>query len=161
MVEGSEKTDKRKIEVQNQQIILFDSNEIAWRVKYEDIAVVGEMTNDSGPWFDDHFLILVLREFNSEVKWYEISSDVNGFEHAMKNLSTLLKISLELRLVNITNFESVVLWPQEIQGMKLFRFNRKTHNNIFEGFYRLFFPQIEQEIADSVKSFILSQSLKE
>lgn len=90
----------------------------AWEVTPEEILVVGELTDTSGPHADDYWLCIVI----APDRWFDGSFYAVGRAEADNWLSTKLGRHLEYRLVNSTSLRSHVMWPPALQGLSLFEF---------------------------------------
>ena len=91
---------------------------VAWSIDVRAIRVLGEATDESGPFGDDWKLCVVTQPGS----WIELSmyaDDVNG---ALDWLESQLGAPVDLRLGNSTSLASRVLWPPELAGRPLFEF---------------------------------------
>ena len=80
-----------------------------------EVRLIGESTDQSGPYVDDWFLCLVAPHH-----WYELSVYSDGFQDFLKALSAYLGEELELKLYNSADFKSRILWPSSVRGEPLF-----------------------------------------
>lgn len=101
--------------------MLYSSNSYqSWQIGLNDIKVIGEFTNEDGPYCEDHFLVFV-----TDAKgWHELPFGADGFSAAITQLQRRFGGNLEPRLSFTTSFDSAVLWPFEMKGKKLFHFPR-------------------------------------
>lgn len=90
-----------------------------WRLPAESIRLVGEFTNQSGPFLDDYFLLFFK---HGEDGWHEASFYAEGREETMDALARRLPGMAALELSSSADFNSRVLWPKEWRGQPLFDF---------------------------------------
>ncbi len=89
-----------------------------WELPLSDVRVIGEMTNDHGPFADDYSFCFAT-EAN---RWYEGSFYAEGSEGFLKSLVNHLGCDLPLRLIGSTDYDSNVLWPPHLAGRPMFAF---------------------------------------
>ena len=90
-----------------------------WTLRLDAIAVIGEATNQSGPWGVDHILCIVT---DRGARWYEVPSSATGADDLLGWLGKKLSATLDWKLVTSTDFTSQVLWPAVLRGQLLFEF---------------------------------------
>ena len=93
-----------------------------WRTPLSAVKVIGELTNQSGPWGDDYLLALVTDENGS---WFEASFYAEGANEFLVSLSTRLGDQLQWSLCNATEFRSRVMWPPQLAGSPMFEFREE------------------------------------
>lgn len=91
---------------------------VSWELPIAVVRVIGEATNDHGPFFDDYFFCFATDANN----WYEASFYAKGRAEFLESLSKVLECELELKLVGKTDYESNVLWPPHLAGAKMFSY---------------------------------------
>lgn len=92
-----------------------------------DTVVVGEYTNSDGPWFDDWFLVLVMKDGS----WYSISRYAKNIEAATVYLSKKFETDIKAcSLVNSTSWNSAVLYPAQLKGKPLFNSPSELANEV-------------------------------
>ncbi len=89
-----------------------------WELPVTAVRVIGEATNDHGPFLDDYFLCFVASTEN----WYEASFYAGGREEFLKSLDNVLGSRLEMKLVGSTDWDSNILWPPHLAGLKMFSY---------------------------------------
>lgn len=89
-----------------------------WEIPISNIRVIGEATNDHGPYLDDYFLCFA----TDANHWYEASFYAPNRDEFLKSLENEIGTELELKLVTSTNYDSNVLWPPHLAGMKMFSY---------------------------------------
>ena len=88
---------------------------VTWDIAIADIAVIGEYTNQNGPFSDDYFLAFIGR---GSTEWYEASFYARGRDDALKGLASQLGTNLVCELCNSTDFRSRVMWPPALAGRR-------------------------------------------
>lgn len=89
-----------------------------WELAISDVRIVGEMTNNAGPFDDDYSLCFAAGADG----WYDASFYAEGREEFLQSLAMALQCELPLRLVGSTDFDSNVLWPPHLAGKPMFLF---------------------------------------
>jgi len=89
-----------------------------WELPISSIRVIGEATNQNGPFLDDYFLCFAV----GPDCWYEASFYAEGREQFLISLASRLGHPLVLRLVCSADFDSSVLWPPHLAGRPMFSF---------------------------------------
>ncbi|MFK7788634.1 MAG: hypothetical protein AB8C95_03945 [Phycisphaeraceae bacterium] len=85
------------------------------------VRLIGEFTTDNGPLIDDYFLCLAIDHDG----WYEISNYAQGIENFKEQLQQQLGTEFAPKLVCSTKFASNVLWPSNLAGEPMFKFEAK------------------------------------
>ena len=88
------------------------------RVHIDDVLVIGEYTNSSGPWFDDWFLTFVTKDG----QWQSIPMYADNINQLFDILCTKFDPDLrENSLTGSTSWDSAILYPISLRGKKLFK----------------------------------------
>ena len=103
-----------------------------------DLAVVGESTDQNGPYVEDWHLCLGDRS-----DWTEIPVSALGFETFLEELSLKLGFPPKLKLGNSADFKSRVMWPLTLADKPLFSYRKK-----------LFGLSVHQEYSPEVWTFL-------
>jgi hypothetical protein len=103
----------------------YRDGRFTWDVAIADIAVLGEYTNQNGPFSDDHFLAFIGR---GSTEWYEASFYARGRDDALKGLASQLGTNLVCALCNSTDFRSRVMWPPALAELEMFHWTSKLFN---------------------------------
>ncbi|MCX6954518.1 MAG: hypothetical protein NTV51_20385 [Verrucomicrobia bacterium] len=93
----------------------------SWSVQFDSISIIGEYTNQNGPYLDDYFLIFV---GESRQEWWEASFYADGRDPTLSALERTFPGVSQLGLCGSTSFESHVLWPPKHHGKPLFVFSK-------------------------------------
>jgi len=89
-----------------------------WELPLSDVRVIGEVTNDHGPFVDDYSICFA----TAADRWYEASLYAEGREEFLKSVAIVLGCNLSMRLVGSTDYDSNVLWPPHLAGRPMFSF---------------------------------------
>ena len=112
--------DLGRVHLADDTIVYCSESYPSWKIGLNEIQVIGEFTNENGPYCQDHFLAFV-----ADVKsCHELPCGAHGFSAMKGQLERHLNGHLELQLIFTTTFESAVLWPFEMKGQRLFHFSR-------------------------------------
>jgi len=89
-----------------------------WAIPVSTVRLIGETTNDHGPFLDDYALCFV----TTADCWYEASFYAEGRDEFLASLSSILGCELVLRLVGSTDYDSNVIWPPDLAGSPMLSF---------------------------------------
>ena len=107
------KQDSGSITVEGDVLVWRDGEEVI----ISDTVVVGEYTTSDGPWFDDWFLVLVMKDGS----WHSISQYAKNIEAVIAYLNKKFQADIvACSLVSSTSWNSVVLYPAHLKGKPLF-----------------------------------------
>ena len=107
-----------KLELCNLTISYQVDGKTKWEILVADLRVIGELTNDHGPYLDDYFICFA----TDSNAWYEASFYADGREEFLKALEVMLGCELRTRLVWSTEYASNILWPLHLAGTEMFSF---------------------------------------
>jgi hypothetical protein len=91
----------------------------SWDLPVAEVRIVGEATNQSGPFADDYFLCFA----TGPGMWLEASYYAKGCDEFLRVLAARLGGPLEVGLCHSTDFASRVLWPPSLAGQPMFRYD--------------------------------------
>lgn len=94
---------------------------VFWSLPIPSIALIAEYTTNKGPQCDDYFLVFVTIEKDT-FYFHAASFYAAGRDETLAALKKLLGSTFELELNGSTEWDSHVMWPQEIAGNKYFQF---------------------------------------
>jgi len=103
-----------------------DGSEL-WSLPLSRVKVIGDMTNDHGPFGDDWFLCLS----TGNVPWYEFPVYTEGFDKFAADLTSFLGTNGWPALAGSTDYASNVIWPPELAGKPMFKFVDDVPDNWF------------------------------
>ena len=118
--------------------------------KNDPVTIVGEYTTPSGPYFDDHFLVIILRSG----KMLEYPSQKS--ECAIPILENILGIKINFRLSNRTDAASRVLFPIAFAEHPLFDFKTeiKGFHNLLKIIRHLGATEISMQITKELEEYL-------
>lgn len=118
---------KKRLLRLNIPTISFDSERIAWEfpdgdtrsLQWNNIALIGYVTYDVGPWQDDWYLVFI--DHAGRWHWACLCSAWPGAEILANHVNQMDGVVLGEKgtLVNSTKDDSVVVWPAERAGETL------------------------------------------
>ena len=136
--------DSGKIALDGETIKYTSTTYGNWELELSQILVIGESTNQNGPFTDDYFFCFATGPW----MWREASFYAEGTEEFLKALSERLGIEIRLELISSTDFASRVLWPAGLVGKPMFRF--------VEVPFRSWTERIDQTYSDVVQRVLRS-----
>lgn len=89
-----------------------------WDLPVEAIRLIGEWTDEAGPFADDYFLVFAA----GTGPWRSASFYAEGMLQALLDLEAPLGESLRTGLAGSTRLASRVIYPRELTGRPLLRF---------------------------------------
>jgi hypothetical protein len=88
-----------------------------WELPISEITIIGEYTNEDGPFADDYFIAFLT---DAEPGWLEASFYGEGRDSMLEELSRVLGSDLSCGLAHSTTFTSRILWPEHKKSRELF-----------------------------------------
>ncbi|MBC8095918.1 MAG: hypothetical protein H7Y43_08905 [Akkermansiaceae bacterium] len=118
-----------------------------WRVPIADIRVIGEFTNNEGPYGDDYFLVFITPDQQFEASFY-----AEGRDALLDALGHKLDYNLQTGLCNSTSLASRVLWPAHFAGHPLFdNVPEECAGNIFGRLRQRVLPRVQMQFTEEVR----------
>jgi len=108
-----------------------------------EIHIIGECTNQNGPFVDDYFLCFV----TDLSGWYEASFYAAGRDKFLSSLGERLGVHLELTLVASTDFASRILWPTTLTGQPLFDYRPEKPTGFWSRLRLGWWPRMIQTLS--------------
>ncbi|MCF7956681.1 MAG: hypothetical protein K9M75_12835 [Phycisphaerae bacterium] len=96
-------------------------DQVTWELAVSEIKVIGEYTNQNGPFADDYFYVFIT---NLDV-WYEASFYAHGRDSFFRKLGAELHQELHGTLVASADFNSNIIWPPSLAGKEMFEFRKE------------------------------------
>jgi hypothetical protein len=87
-----------------------------WTIRVDDIRIIGEATNQNGPFADDYYLCFA----TGPQMWHEASFYAAGRDSFLAALGARLGVKFQLNLSSSTDFASRILWPFELADQPMF-----------------------------------------
>lgn len=103
-----------------------------WDVRLSDVRIIGEASNQSGPFADDYFFCFA----TGPSMWREASFYAEGRDEFLRALGERLGNPLEVGLCHSADFASRVLWPPTLAGEPMFRFDNLPTKGILGKLFR-------------------------
>lgn len=91
----------------------------SWDLPIAEITLIGEYTNEDGPFADDFFLVFLTA---NDGGWHEASFYGEGRDEILRELSALKGSEIVCGLCLSMSFASQVIWPVEKRGEEIFDF---------------------------------------
>lgn len=101
-----------------------------WDLPVSDVRIIGEATNQSGPFTDDYFVCFA----TGPSMWREASFYAQGRDEFLRALGATLGSPLDVRLCHLADFASRVLWPPSLAGEPMFRYDCIPPKGLFGKF---------------------------
>ena len=109
------------VEIRDDEVVLgHTSYSETEEFQIPEIKLVGECTNQNGPYAEDWFLCLC-----DESGWLEIPVEADGFSDLLDELGTRLGFYQKLELFNSADFCSRIIWPVDCVGAPLFQYKSR------------------------------------
>ncbi|MBK7874226.1 MAG: hypothetical protein IPJ77_00465 [Planctomycetes bacterium] len=122
---------------------------VEWSVGLDELALVGELCTDRGPYDDDLVVVLVRRDGT----WFELPFDAQGAKEVLAELERRLGADLALRFCNRTDWVSRVSWPSDLAGTPLFDLRPAPRDSgWFRGLWDWAFPRLSVELSAAARS---------
>ena len=126
----------------------YDRLNSSWEVPICEIKVIGEHTDDHGPYADDYFFVFLTATHSYEASFY-----AEGRDQVLRALSRALGVKLECGLISSTTFNSRVMWPSKLGGQALYDFvPGRRGKGLWKRFKDAIVPLVEYQLADGVKA---------
>jgi hypothetical protein len=109
----------------------------SWQARVADIRLIGEVTNQNGPFADDYFICLVTADDGC---WLEASFYAKGRDEFLRKLGERLGQPLELQLCASADFASRILWPSRLLGQPMFKFTEVVPHGFWQRLKYLIAP---------------------
>jgi len=111
--------DSGKLHIEGHSICFRSDHSGEWRISVDELRLVGEFTNQSGPYSDDWFLVFFIHGSDD---WFEASCYAEGRDEAWSALRSRVQGLCDPSLFDSADFRSRVLWPLISVGKPLFDF---------------------------------------
>jgi len=115
-----------------------------WDVPVSDVRIVGESTDQNGPFADDYFFCFA----TGPGMWLEASFYAEGRDEFLRALGARLGSPLETGLCHSTDFASRVLWPPSLTGQPMFNYTELPPRGLIGRLLRM--PRTRQTYSPQV-----------
>lgn len=133
-------------------ILFFNSIDYGnWSIPLSEIRLLGEYTNEEGPFVEDHFFVII--DSNNNI--FEAPVGAEGIVDVIKALSEIYGCKIELKLIFETSFKSRVIYPQKLYDMDLFTITNKNKISFFKKMINLLkIPTDSVVISENVLNYL-------
>lgn len=107
-----------RLRIENAIIHYESARDGCWTCPVADVLLIGEYTNDHGPYLDDWFIVFMV----AGQQWYEASMYAKESDVFRDQLKKELGADIQTGLANSADFTSRVMWPPHLFGKPLFDF---------------------------------------
>jgi hypothetical protein len=134
-----------------------ENGSVFWSLPIPSTALIAEYTTNEGPQCDDYFLVFVTIEKDT-IYFHTASFYAAGRDETLAALKKLLGSTFELELTGSTEWDSRVMWPQEIAGNKYFQFKSVRPETMLQKVKgKLLGPSRECSIAKPIQEYLRSR----
>lgn len=117
---------------------------VSWRLRLDEIRIIGEMTNPHGPLADDYFFCFA----KDSGDWMEASFYADGVDDFLKALGARLGTELKSQLCASADFASRILWPEHLVDHPMFEFTDKAPHGAWQRLVNFILPQKLQTLSN-------------
>ncbi len=110
--------DSGQIELDGNVIRYTSATYSGWTIRVDDIRIIGEATNQNGPFADDYFLCFA----TGPEMWHEASFYAASRDPFLAALESRLGVTFQLNLTSSADFASRILWPLELADKPMFKY---------------------------------------
>jgi hypothetical protein len=128
-----------------------DDSEV-WSLPVSRVKVIGDMTNDHGPFGDDWFMCFA----TGLEGWLEFPIYAEGFQKFAGDLTALLGTNGWPALASSADYASNVIWPPVLAGKPMFKFTDRIPSHLLGRIWcKVFGPSGNtQTFSDEVEAFL-------
>ena len=120
-------------------------------IDWKAVAIVGELTTPSGPYFDDHFLVLV----NDSRMIAEIPSQFA--DESVRHLEDAIGLKMAWGLCHRTDAASRIVFPAALAERPLFEFSEPPHGwDILKKLFRPEAWKLRKRLTKEVEDYLAS-----
>ena len=119
-----------------------------WDLPLASVRIIGESTNESGPFFDDYFFCFA----TGPEMWFQASFYARGRDAFLEELSRTLGCKISAGLCHSTGFASRVIWPASLAEQPMFQFNNQPTKSLIGRLFRL--SSVMQTYSESVSRLL-------
>jgi hypothetical protein len=162
---------KRQKPAEPSGVVTLEGDKVIWHnedvvfatFSLSDVVAIGEYTNSNGPWFDDWFLVFVMKDES----WSKISNYAENIDVLRAYLAQQLDPDLKAGyLFFSTSWNSMVNYPVSVKGRPLFELvpsdSYHPPRNIFQKLLHSlgigkFDPSMKIELAAEVRKLMVKR----
>lgn len=132
-------------------VIYYRSSDYGtWSLPLRDIVLVGEYTNDHGPYLDDWFMVFMKKER----EWGEASVYADGRDEFRMALSKALGAEIQPALTSHTDFWSRIIWPPELKDQSLFDFRKARGSRVLRKLKLAVIPEVQFCLSEATEKYL-------
>jgi hypothetical protein len=132
-------------------IIHYESEHYGqWTSPVSEVLLVGEYTNDHGPYLDDWFYVFMVAGQN----WFEASMYAKESDSFRGDLKQALGADITTGLASSTEFRSRVMWPVSLCGKPIFDFRKVQGASIARRIRLAILPEIQFCLTRDVEDYL-------
>lgn len=155
---SSSQKDAARLRLEGEVIVYESRVHMSWRIEVRDLKLLGECTDQNGPFTDDYWLIFV----TSPHMWLGASFYSEGRDELLGALSEHLNLELELKLMASVDFASRILWPAQLAGTPLFQYSPgQPSKGVLQKMRQWVLPSVFQTYTPEVLAFLASEEESE
>ncbi|MFN0136083.1 MAG: hypothetical protein ACKVS9_08210 [Phycisphaerae bacterium] len=102
-----------------------------WRLPIERIRLIGEDTDQNGPFADDYWYTFAAAADD----WYIATFYADGRDAALAELGRRFGVTFRNTLIGSTDFASNILYPPELAGQPLLNYTKVPRKNFFSALF--------------------------
>jgi hypothetical protein len=121
-------TELHKLYIKNDTIYLKHNTITLVEIPIAEIKMIGEYTNDKGPFQDDWYVSF----YYGENEYFEFSMNTNEIMDMLSNLGKRLNSEIIPSLFSSTDWKSQILFPQKYKGNPIWEIKELESKSPFE-----------------------------
>lgn len=146
-----EKEKENKIYVKGSTLYYECKGEVFFELELENVKLIGEYTNDQGPFFDDWFLVFV----DVQNRSFKVSMYSENIENTIDEIVKFFQFERTLSLVNSADWKSVILWPERMKGKEFLQLIQVKPTTFLGKIGAIFgLKRTGLDVTDEVKEFL-------
>lgn len=131
--------------------IVCENNSELLKISINDLELIGEYTNEDGPYLNDWFFVFIVAPKHEQ---YHVSMYSEGRDDFLSALSQHLNYQLETSLFNSAHLNSNIIWPECLEGKKLYRFEPVRSGSLWGRFLQWVSPEFHNKLTDDVCEYL-------
>lgn len=121
------------------------------------VKVIGEYTNQNGPFADDYFICFV----TDSPGWTEVSFYAEGRGRLLAGIEAYFGAEILLGLCGSTDFNSRILWPPRLVGRDFLEFKPIRPQSLWSRFIRSIVPGVSLHLSQVVQHYLHERKYRE
>lgn len=142
---------EHKVIIKDGTLCYLHKEDFVFELDLKTVMLIGEYTNDQGPFFDDWFLLFLDHENQS----FQVSMYAENIENVLSELIKTFDFERNLGLVNSSDWKSIVLWPETMKGKEFLQLISVEPSNTVGKIMSFFgMKQTGVDLTNEIKDFI-------